>query len=133
MNTPDLKQSANGWPRNNGMTVPDGYFEDFARRMMDRIPAEPATPAVTHRRSKWQIIRPYVYMAAMFAGVYLMMNIFSFTSNLRNADTQSSTPLLAELVNTGTASYLDDYLTSVSDLDLYNDLYESGFEIPESL
>ncbi len=132
MSTPDNKQSEYGWPKTNGMTVPEGYFEDFARRMMDRIPAEVAQ-TVEVRRTVWQKIRPYVYMAAMFAGIYLMLNIFSLATGMRDAvaPRQSSGTLLAEVVNSGTVTYVDDYLT-VSDLDLYNDLYESGYEIPES-
>lgn len=133
MSTPDNKQSEYGWPKTNGMTVPEGYFEDFARRMMDRIPAEVA-PTVEVRRTVWQKIRPYVYMAAMFAGIYLMLNIFSLATGMRDAvaPRQPSGALLAEVVNSGTVTYVDDYLT-VSDIDLYNDLYESGYEIPESL
>lgn len=133
MSTPDNIQSGRSWPKTNGMTVPEGYFEDFARRMMDRIPAETPQRAEVER-TVWQKIRPYVYMAAMFTGIYLMLNIFSLTTGLRDSVAPQSTPggLLAEVVNSGTLGYIDDYL-SVSDLDLYNDLYEAGYEIPESL
>ncbi|MDE6366461.1 MAG: hypothetical protein K2L33_02645, partial [Muribaculaceae bacterium] len=74
----------------------------------------------------------YVYMAAMFAGVYLLMNIFTLTAGLGPNTPDTSAPLFADLVNTNTAGYVDDYL-SISDIDLYDDLYEAGYEIPESL
>jgi len=136
MKASENKLPEKGWPKSNGMTVPEGYFDDFARRMMARIPDE--VPAATEpKRTTWQIIRPYVYMAAMFAGVYLLMNIFTLTAGLRGQQAETQAPVLAELVNTGTASYVDDYL-SMSDLgssddELYDELYEAGYEFPESL
>lgn len=113
------------------MTVPDGYFDDFARRMMERIPAE--TPVVTEvKRTTWQKIRPYAYMAAMFAGVYLMMNMFTLAPGPKVATDSLQAPMLADLVNSGTAAgYIDDYVT-VSNIDLYDDLYEAGYDFPES-
>lgn len=118
-------------PKNNGMTVPEGYFDDFRKRMMDRIPAEVPAVASVPRKTLWMKVRPYVYMAAMFAGIYLMLNIFTLTTGLRGEKTDTaSVPLLAEVVNTSTTSYVDDYI-SVTDYDLYDQLYEAGFEIPE--
>lgn len=119
-------------PESHGMTVPDGYFEDFGRRMMERIPTEvPVQESEVLPRSIWDRIRPYVYLAAMFAGVWLMMNIFSFAGagTKSPAPSQTGGELLAELVSGSESSYLDDYV-SMSDYDLYNDLYESGYEIP---
>lgn len=65
-----------------GMTVPDGYFEDFAKSMEESLPHMPwedeQTPTVSAQKSRswWMRVRPYVYMAAMFAGIWCMMNIF---------------------------------------------------------
>lgn len=132
MSNPDMKYSAGEWPKTDGRTVPEGYFDAFARRMMAQLPATPEVHEEP-RRTTWQIIRPYVYMAAMFAGVYLMMNIFSLTTGVRDAvQGQDTSNLLAELVNTNTASYVDEYV-SMSDPFLYDDLYEAGFEIPDNL
>lgn len=124
----------NGWPKSNGMTVPDGYFENFTRRMMQQLPDRERESESTSRprRKLWLTIKPYVYMAAMFAGIYLMLNIFTLTTGLRDDQSAAATggSLLAEVVNTGTSSYVDEYI-SMSDYDLYNDLYEAGYEIPE--
>lgn len=52
--------------RDSGMTVPDGYFADFASRMEAAIPAN--RPKIAEApRSFWQQVRPYAYLAAMFA------------------------------------------------------------------
>ncbi len=115
-------------PKSNGMTVPEGYFDDFQRRIMERLPAEvPAAEPVG--RSKWQMLRPYVYMAAMFAGIYLLMNIFSLTSGFRQS---AAVPQFADVVNAQTMAYVDDYFT-YTDIDLYDDIYEAGLSLPESL
>lgn len=132
MSNSDINKSAGQWPKGDGRTVPEGYFDDFARRMMEKLP-EQAVPEMKPRRSTWQIIRPYVYMAAMFAGVYLLMNIFTLTTGVRNAvSSPDSSSLLAELVNPSTSSYVEEYL-NVSDPFLYDDLFEAGFEIPDNI
>lgn len=116
----------------HGMTVPDGYFADFTARMMERIPQDtPCTGA--ERRTLWQRVRPYVYMAAMFAGIWLMMNMFTLFQP-RNGATDlggtSSVPMLAELVNTGSGAYVDDFI-DISEYDLYNELYDDGYEVSD--
>lgn len=66
--------------RNPGFTVPDGYFEDFSRRMLSELPQHPHRP-VQARPSKWTRLKPYVYLAAMFGGIWLMMNLFHHVSS----------------------------------------------------
>lgn len=57
-----------------GFKVPEGYFDDFAERLAEQLPEPTITPIVPATR--WQRIRPFVYMAAMFVGIWLMMKIF---------------------------------------------------------
>ncbi len=58
-----------------GFRVPDGYFDDLNARIAASLPAYPEAPKATDM-SVWQRIKPYVYMAAMFAGIWLMMQVF---------------------------------------------------------
>ena len=57
-----------------GYKVPDGYFEQFSARMIEQLPEKqlPEPEIVT----TWQKLRPYIYMAAMFAGIWLMLQVF---------------------------------------------------------
>lgn len=55
--------------------VPDGYFDDFRRQVMESLPAYPEAPKKPDM-TVWQRMKPYVYLAAMFAGIWLMMNVF---------------------------------------------------------
>ena len=63
-----------------GFKVPEGYFADFAEKMANALPEkqiqEPKKP------TRWMRIRPYVYMAAMFAGVWCMMYLFKDLKSL---------------------------------------------------
>lgn len=69
--------------RKDGMTVPDGYFAGFQQRMEAMLPfnedAE-TSHAVKAPRNFWDRVRPFVYMAAMFAGVWCMVKMFSMMS-----------------------------------------------------
>ena len=56
-------------------TVPEGYFKSFKESLMESLPAYPEKPAKV-KLSLWQKVKPYVYLAAMFAGVWCMMHIF---------------------------------------------------------
>lgn len=133
MDTNISNSPKSNWPKRNGMTVPEGYFEDFTTRMMAKIPDEVIRPAEV-KRSTWQIIKPYAYMAALFAGAYLMLNIFNIGSSMRQSTSPVSSAsmqdLLADVVNTNTFAYLDDYI-SMSDSEVYDDLFNEGFEIPD--
>ena len=53
--------------------VPDGYFEHFHEQLMSQLPetaptAEPASKVTLMTR-----IKPWIYMAAMFAGIIFMV------------------------------------------------------------
>lgn len=65
-----------------GMRVPDGYFADFNRRMAEALPHRPEAEdpdyqPVDLRPNWWSRVRPFAYMAAMFAGIWLMLQMFA--------------------------------------------------------
>lgn len=57
-----------------GYKVPEGYFEQLSSRIVEQLPEReiPQPEVVT----TWQRLRPYLYMAAMFAGIWLMVQVF---------------------------------------------------------
>lgn len=72
--------------RRTGMKVPDGYFDKFVVETMANLPEYPEKP-VARPMTRWQRIKPYVYMAAMFAGIWCMMKLFHIASqNATSAD-----------------------------------------------
>jgi len=66
--------------RRDGMTVPEGYFAAFQERMEGMLPfnEEAETPVVARAPRRFRDrVRPFVYMAAMFAGIWCMVKMFS--------------------------------------------------------
>ena len=116
--------------RNDGQTVPDGYFDDFATRMAASLPErewERETPRVLSR-SVWQRVRPYIYLAAMFMGVWCMMKMFDLMRPDASGLSFDSNPVLAAAV--GNDYFVRDYVIGEGDIDQYQlmeDLYETGF------
>jgi hypothetical protein len=103
--------------KDSGFKVPDNYFDDFNKRMASMLPDVEITP-IDVKPTTWQRIRPLVYMAAMFAGVWCMMNVFThFTSN-SNMD---SVRAVAEKLQDDNSN-MDDFIMSgsVSDYDILN-------------
>lgn len=119
--------------RNDGTTVPEGYFDDFATRMIVSLPQQEweREPVVLHR-SVWQKIRPYIYLAAMFMGVWCMMKMV----DLMRPDSGLSidgNPLLTAAINND--EFINDYFlneTEVNDYQLIDDLYMTDFDPGET-
>lgn len=67
----DILQQIGG---KTGYKLPEGYFENFTARMTEQLPERqlPKPEIVT----TWQKLRPYIYLAAMFAGIWLMLQVF---------------------------------------------------------
>lgn len=112
------------------MTVPEGYFDDFARRMEQSLPEmEWENPPAVLPRSWWQKVRPYVYLAAMFAGVWAMMNMVDlFRPGSTGLSLESNPVITAAVAND---YYMDNYIISeggLDDADLMDDLYTAGFD-----
>ena len=120
---------------NDGLKVPEGYFEDFARRMEASLPQREWELAASESadgdnqrvlpRSIWQKVRPYVYMAAMFMGVWCMMKTFDM---MRSNDDMGDNPVLAAAFDN--EYFVDDYMISagdVSEYEMLDNLYASGF------
>lgn len=105
----------------DGMTVPPGYFADFAARMEAAIPERRAVepPAV---RTTWQKVRTYVYLAAMFAGIWCMMKTFDLM--------RPATPVPGAVVSEALSddNFISDYyFNTVYEDELLDNLYEEGF------
>lgn len=62
-----------------GWKVPDGYFDSFYIEMSEKLP-DMKLPAAAEPLSKWQRVKPYLYLAAMFAGIWMMMKVFHTAS-----------------------------------------------------
>lgn len=116
--------------RDPGFKVPDGYFEALFASMPDKLPAYPEAPRRADM-SLWQRCKPYVYMAAMFGGIWLMLNVFNHVSggtrlNLDNPP-ESVVLAMAEVDNSDLP--LPD--VTIDDYRLIDDLAETYSDIEE--
>ncbi len=108
--------------RRSGMTVPDGYFADFASRMMEQLPEKKQEKILP--RTWWQRSRPYIYMAAMFSGIWLMMWLFNDISG-RSSNHMSYNPVIATVLQSD--NFYDYYMQDlVDEYDVVEGLYDDG-------
>lgn len=119
--------------RRDGMTVPPGYFDDFAVRMTDALPPRPEVeePArVMPPRTLWARIRPYAYMAAMFAGIWCMLKMFSLMAP-GNVDLSVENNLvLTEALSDDNFVY--DYIEAdINDGELIDEMWDDSVSIDD--
>lgn len=114
-----------------GMSVPDGYFENFAKEMEAKLPfreelENPAAVAEAERpRTLWQKVRPYVYMAAMFAGVWCMLQIFTTLSAGHSLMPMSDNPVLAKALSS--EEFMNDYIyDDLNSWEILDEMMEDG-------
>lgn len=111
-----------------GMSVPEGYFDSFCRRMDASLPERPelSEPQVADEpRTFWQRVRPYVYMAAMFAGVWCMVQMFGSLSSKGGLQPIEDNPVLADALSTD--DFVFDYIyDDISSWELVDDMMDEG-------
>ena len=107
----------NKYGKNPGFKLPENYFADFNQRMTEMLPDVEITP-VDAKPTMWQRLKPLVYMAAMFAGVWCMMSVFSHFNGSGN---MNSVRAVAEKM-TEDKDNVEDFIMSgaVSDYDSLN-------------
>ncbi len=109
--------------RRDGMTVPEGYFAEFTERMMAALPERQTEETAPRPKTVWLKIRPYAYMAAMFAGIYCMMQLFSMLRNPSADLNIDNFPALT--ANLGNDNY--DMVIEMDDYDILDDMYNQGY------
>lgn len=130
MSSKDFKNNILNRPGHpDGMTVPPGYFEAFAADMASKLPPntlEQQPVRMLEPPTLWRRVRPFVYMAAMFAGIWCMMKMFSMVQNHAGDINFDRSPALTAALSNDDFVY--DYLgDGLDEGDILNDLYADGF------
>lgn len=118
--------------RHDGLTVPQGYFDDFEAKMAAALPyraeAEEESPTAVPHPGLWIRVRPYVYMAAMFAGVWCMLKMFTLIyAPYDPAATIERNPVLAEAL--ASDDFVNDYiLDDLSQWDIIDDMIDDEID-----
>ena len=121
--------------RKDGMTVPDGYFDDFQLRMEAMLPpneAAESTAAIQPPRSFWERVRPFVYMAALFAGVWCMIKMFALMSGGAVDLSIDNNEVLTRALSDDNFVY--EYLRDdVSDREMFEEMYLDSISVEDMI
>ena len=91
--------------KTNPFTVPENYFARFNEEIMNRLPEKEIIKPTTV--SMWDRAKPWVYMAAMFLGIFFTIQLL--TRNSENQQ-QNSANQVATIQST---QFTDDYWSKV--------------------
>lgn len=134
MSSKDFKNNILNRPEHpDGMTVPPGYFADFARNMADNLPPtefESRPTRVLEAPTPWKRIRPFLYMAAMFAGIWCMMKMFSMIHNTASEISFDRNPVLTAAISNDDFVY-DFVSNDVDEDDILDQMYNDGINVSD--
>ena len=88
--------------------VPEGYFENFTNGIMSQLPEVDQEESTSV--NLWHRVRPWVYMAAMFIGIALMIRVFVGSPTQPSIKTYASGGL-----NLTSSSAIEDYYNYYED------------------
>ena len=65
----------------NPFMAPEGYFEQLTSEVMNKLPKQQESRFVMKKVARWARVKPWAYMAAVFAGVVFVLRIVSYNPN----------------------------------------------------
>ncbi|MCM1489969.1 MAG: hypothetical protein NC095_03990 [Muribaculum sp.] len=87
-----------------GYTVPPHYFDNVRSKIMDNLPEYQVQKQP--KLSAWEKVKPYFYMAAMFAGIWCMMKMFHIISSTDLSLDNPPEAVAVAMANADHAEYL---------------------------
>lgn len=120
------------WGRHDGMTVPEGFFEDFARHMEEILPANPDAEGtrVIPARTLWDRVRPFVYLAAMFAGIWCMLKMFTLMGTSEVDLSVDNNKILTEALSDDNFIY-DHLIDDITEREIIDEMYDDSIAVDE--
>lgn len=104
-------------------TVPEGYFENLTQNIMASLPEQESIYSTNIVVTPWMRIRPYLYAAAAFAGIFFCIKAAVGINSRNNA---------LEVAQEDTTIYSDEYIDSfletamIDDYTLYYTLVDAN-------
>ncbi len=116
--------------------VPDHFFEDFQQQMEKRIDDMQAVSVMENVRGAqipfFQKVRPYLYMAAMFVVIFLVIQgIFRRQTSNTPSVAQNEASDLYEEINDAQITAEDILMSSLDGYGLMYYLYEDSYNDAE--
>jgi hypothetical protein len=92
----------------NPFTVPEGYFEQLAQQVMDRIPAVTQELKPAPKKTVFKQLRPWLYAAAcVCVGVFTAGVLFN-SQNDNSKELEQMATLEQENINYYSDNYIDE-------------------------
>ena len=104
-------------------TGPEGYFENLTQNIMASLPEQESIYSTNIVVTPWMRIRPYLYAAAAFAGIFFCIKAAVGINSRNNA---------LEIAQEETTIYSDEYIDSfletamIDDYTLYYTLVDAN-------
>lgn len=105
-----------------GFRVPENYFADLNEKILSQLPPYQSAPRHVEM-TLWQRVKPYVYLAAMFAGIWLMMNVFHRVSATESLNLDNPPAVLASAMELHPEEFVP-YITAQNDYALETTIAE---------
>ena len=101
-------------------TVPEGYFENLTQNVMASLPEQESVYSTKIIVTPWMRIRPYLYAAAAFAGIFFCIKA-AVGINSRNSSAN-----IAQETTIYSDEYIDSFLETamIDDCTLYYTLVD---------
>lgn len=114
------------------MTVPEGFFEDFAAKMEAMLPERPEAeqPRRIEHRTTWQRVCPYVYMAAMFAGIWCMLKMFTMMGPGNIDLSIDKNHILTDALSDDNFVY-EYIIDDLNDSELFDEMYNDSISVED--
>lgn len=94
-------------------TVPEGYFDNLTQDIMASLPQQESVYSTTITVTPWMRIRPYLYAAAAFVGIFFCIKAAVGINSRNNA---------AEMAQVEeTTIYSDEYIDSFLETAMIDD------------
>lgn len=101
--------------KDSGFKIPEGYFDHLTQEIANKLPEkENVYHTAPEPAGLWQRVRPWIYMAAMFAGMLVSIRFFlgitTETGSRQQAANESEQTISDEYIETIiNHSMMDDY------------------------
>ena len=103
--------------------VPEGYFENLTQNIMASLPEQESIYSSKITVTPWMRIRPYIYAAAAFAGIFFCIKAAIGINSRNNAEVA-----LTEETTIYSDEYIDSFLETamIDDYTLYYTLVDAN-------
>ena len=110
--------------KDSGMKVPEGYLAELQANIMESLPPYVSQPVVPEL-SRWQRVKPYIYLAAMFCGIWLLMKVFHTVSDPLTLNLDNPPEAIVQLLEQEPDFYEYMAIPDDSDYDMEDEILAS--------